>query len=256
MKHKRGFWLLMLAGWCFASQLSAAELAGSLAWGERISMGSLVSGVVAKVPVQAGQRVKKGDLLVGLDVRGFQAEVNGARAESARARVLLEEARLEDERATELYDRTVLSEHERAKAVIGLREAEAEAGRAGARLTQARLAYERSQLKAPFDGRVVAVHVSAGQAVVNEYKAEPMVELAGDSRMLLRTHAELAVARQAKGAKPMVEVAGRQIAVDAVQIGFEPVDAAAPGPVYPVTAIFTRPGDLELRAGEPARLVW
>jgi len=126
--------MLVLAG-----VASAGELPGTLAWGERISMGTLVSGMVAEVPVRAGQRVNKGDLLVALVGRGLRAEVAGAKAETLRADVLLKEAQLEDERATELYERTVLSEHERTQATIGLREAQAQAQRARARLVQARL---------------------------------------------------------------------------------------------------------------------
>ncbi len=242
--------------WLFSGVLHAGELPGKLAWGERLSMGMLVSGVVSEVPVQAGQRVKKGDLLVGLDARGFRAELQGVRAESSRAQTLLEEAQREDERAAELYDRTLLSEHERTAATIGLREAQAAAARARANEVNARLDLERSRLSAPFDGLVLAVHAAPGQAVVSRFQTSPLVELAGDLRMVLLSSADMATARAAAAADATVDVAGQQLKADAVEIGFEPVGSEQARPRYALKVYFNRPDDLELRAGEPARLIW
>ena len=95
----------------------------TLQWGQRAELGTLVSGVVAEVPVRAGQSVNKGALLVTLDDRGFRARVQGAQAAVTRTGVRFEEAKREQERAIELYDRTVLSEHERQLAEIALAEA-------------------------------------------------------------------------------------------------------------------------------------
>jgi hypothetical protein len=41
---------------------------------------------------------------------------------------------------------------------------------------------------------------------------------------------------------------------ESVEIGFEPLGQGQPR--YALKVHFTRPADLELRAGEPARLVW
>lgn len=234
----------------------AGELPGTLAWEGRVSMGTLVSGVVSEVPVRAGQRVDQGELLVGLDGRGFRAQVAAARAEAARAQSLLEEAQREDQRAEELYERTVLSEHERTRATISLREAEAVAVRARADVVNARLDLERSRLQAPFAGRVLAVHAVPGQAVVSNLQSESLVELAADAQMLLRAEADLATARAIAAGTVSVQVAGRSIAAGRVEVGFEPVGRQQGAPRYAVSVLFSRPADLELRAGQPARLVW
>jgi len=248
-------WLVGMA--ClFSGAMHAGELPGTLAWGERLSMGMLVSGLVSEVPVRPGQRVKKGDLLVGLDARGFRAELNSVRAESSRAQALLEEAQREDERAAELYDRTLLSEHERTVATIGLREAQAAAARARANVVDARLDVERSRLLAPFDGLVLAVHAAPGQPVISTFETTPLVELAGDSRMVLLASADMGTARAVAAAETVIDVAGRQIRADSVEIGFEPVGSEQARPRYALKVYFTRPDDLELRAGEPARLIW
>ena len=256
MKMSWKFWQLLGLGCVLSGSLSAGELVGTLAWGERVSMGTLVSGMVSKTPARAGTRVSKGDLLVGLDTRGFQARLNEARAQANSAKALLEEAQREDERAAELYDRTLLSEHERTTATLGLRQAEAAAARANAALTQARLDYERSQLKAPFDGVVLALNASVGQSVVSEYQSLPLVELGDDSRMVLQAQAGLSTAREAAAANVRVEVGGQQVVADAVEIGFEPVNQVQGQPVYAVRVFFKRPAELELRSGEPARVIW
>lgn len=243
--------LLMLLGNAWAG-----ELPGTLAWGDRVSMGTLVSGMVAEVAVRPGQRVAKGDLLVSFDSRGFRAELNGARAELARAEILLEEARREQARALELYERTVLSEHERTLAEIDLRKAQARDSRARAELVRATLDHERSQLRAPQAGVVLAVHVSAGEAVLNTLRSEPLVELAVDQAMWFRGAVDLATAQQIANAKPRVEVHGQRLESETVEIGFEPVEQGPAGARYPVDVRFRRPEALTLRAGEAAKLLW
>jgi len=239
-----------------AGPVVADELAGTLAWEDRIGMGTLVSGVVDKVAVRPGQAVARGDLLLSLDRRGFRAEVAGARAEAARAEALLEEAVREDERAGELYERTLLSERERTQATIALRDAEAAAQRAKAGLVRAQLDFEHSELRAPFAGRVLAVHASPGQAVVSDLRSDPLVELAADEYMLVQGEADLATARAIRDGRVTIEVSGQSMAAETVQIGFEPVQAGSATPRYQVVARFLRPQSLELRAGEPARLTW
>ena len=258
MKHasnRQGFWLLL--GWLLASVAHAGELDGSLAWGERVAIGTLVSGNVTQVAVQPGQRVARGELLLELDARGFRAEVNGARAELARAEVLLEEAQREDERAEELYERTVLSEHERTQAVIGLRQAEAEQQRARASLVAAQLAAERARLRAPFDGLVLTVNAATGQTVQSSLRSETLVEMAGDTQMRVLAQTTLAQAREIeKAGQVNVRVAGQQVAGEGVLVGLEPSGNSAEGALYSVSVSFRRPADLLLRAGEPAQLSW
>ena len=105
-------------------------------------------------------------MLLRLDSRGFQAAVDGAEARLDRARPTLQEARREVERAQELYDLGVLSDHELQLTRIALSQADAEYRLGEAGLTQARLDLEYSALRAPFDGLVLETHVAAGETVV------------------------------------------------------------------------------------------
>lgn len=142
-----------------------------------LRLGTLVSGVVDEVRVREGQQVRAGDVLVILDQREFKARLARARAVSARASALLAEAQREEERALELYDRGLLSDHELQKAQIGRLEAEARRAESMVEETGARLNLERTTVKAPFDGRIVEVNTWKGQPVRNALNIQTMIVL-------------------------------------------------------------------------------
>jgi multidrug efflux system membrane fusion protein len=155
----------------------AEEYTASLESDRQLSLGTLVSGVVQEVRVQPGQKVTQGELLLKLDQREFQAGLRRAQSLLARAKSLFEEALREEQRAVELYDRTLLSDHELQKAQIGRLEAESRKYTAAADLVQARLDLERSVIKAPLDGRILRVQAWQGQPVQNGLSIQPLMLL-------------------------------------------------------------------------------
>lgn len=248
--------LLLLAGISIAPQLaSALDLDGQLAWHQRLELGTLVSGVVSDVSVRPGQSVKAGAVLLKLDDRGFRAEVTRSRAVLARSEALADEAAREDERAQELYDRTMLSDHERQVVQIARVEAESTQAEARSRLAQAQLDLERSRLKAPFAARVLAVNVMPGQAVVSSLQSQPLVVLA-DSRTML-AEAEIGAGQLgdlAAGQAAQVGLGGDWHDGQIYDIGLEPVRRGEREVFYRVRVMFQVPQDRLLRAGMPAVL--
>lgn len=233
----------------------ALDLDGQLAWGQRVELGTLVSGVVSEVAVRPGQRVDQGGTLVRLDPRGFRAAVSGARATLARAESALDEARREDQRAQELYDRTLLSDHERQLAQIALVAAESAAGEARAALVQAQLDLEHSHIKAPFAARVLAVNAAVGQAVVTRLQSQPLVVLADGQAML--AEAEISASQLAgltAGQAAQVGLSGRWLDGHIYDTGLEPVRHTGREAVYRIRVMFQPPQDRELRAGLPVVL--
>lgn len=248
-------WILGLGLASVAQGVLALDLDGRLAWDQRVELGTLVSGVVTQVPVQAGQQVARGGTLVKLDQRGFQAAVNGARATLARAQSNLDEARREDQRAQELYDRTLLSDHERQVAQIALVDAQSSAAEAKAALMKAQLALEHSHLKAPFNARVLAVNVAPGQAVVSRLQSEPLVVVAASDAML--AEAEISAAQLdalAPGQPAQVGLADKWLDGVIDDIGQEPVRQQGAEAVYRIRVRFTPPAGGVLRAGLPAQV--
>ncbi|MGD8926538.1 MAG: biotin/lipoyl-binding protein, partial [Thioalkalispiraceae bacterium] len=90
----------------------AQEYDATLHWYQKTELGTVVSGIVKNVYVNVGDIVKKGDKLLQLDDSVSKAHVVEYRAKLQSAEEELKEAERERDRALELYDRTVLSQHE------------------------------------------------------------------------------------------------------------------------------------------------
>jgi multidrug resistance efflux pump len=113
-----------------------------------------VSGPIVNLPVKDNQLVKAGDVLFEIDPRTFQAGVNQAEADLQQARVMVDEAKDEADRAERIRakDPGAVSEQEFIRLRNLLRTAEAVALAARAALEGAQLDLEFTQVKAPVDG--------------------------------------------------------------------------------------------------------
>lgn len=246
-----GGWLMSIM--LYTGPVGALELAGTLNWLQRTELGTPVSGVVASVPAVAGQRVARGAELLRLDDRGFKAEVSEAQAHLAGAKARHDEARREEERAAELYDRTVLSDHERQVSLIAFQEAASALQVAQARLTKARLDLERSRIVAPYDALVVRVDAAPGETIVSELQAKPLLVVAEAGRM--RVQAQVRASQLADfmpGTAARVRVRDQWFDGAVTGVGLEPVARDADGPFYELNASFSLPAGERLHVGEPA----
>ncbi|MCB1772183.1 MAG: efflux RND transporter periplasmic adaptor subunit [Gammaproteobacteria bacterium] len=213
-----------LCVWALAGNVLAQQVVdGVVTWSQRVELGMLVSGIVSQVHVRPGQRVGKGDTLVELDDRGFGSQVQRWLAEHRHAKGLVAEAEREDERAAELYDRTVLSDFERNQAMIALDGARARLALASARLVDARLDLERSRIRAPFDGVVLHVSAVPGQTVNSELQVQPLVALA-DSNLAVSAEVDAAsAARLTPGQIVRLIVRGERFDGRVTHVGLEPL---------------------------------
>lgn len=245
------FRLLLFCSLFISVDLFARDLQAVLDWQQRVELGTLVDGVVNKVNVSVGESVTRGTLLVELDNREIQARLAWAESRVAAAKLSQDEARRELDRSLDLYDRTLISDHERKLAEVDAANADAQALMAEAELTHVRLLREYSRIKAPFDGMVVGVMVYPGQTLVNHLQAQPAVVLADLSRMKAVAQVEGDIATQLKfGRSVKVGVRGQWLDAEISLIGMEPVGDAAKT-VYPVEVSFTPSDHVQLRAGEP-----
>lgn len=247
-------WLAGLLGLCslgMATGAAATDLPAVVDWSQRVELGTLVSGVVHEVHVRPGQAVSRGDALVSLDDRGFRSRVDRRLAEHAHAQAMLAEAQREDERALELYDRTVLSDFERNQALVALKAARAQAQAARSALVHARLALERSVVRAPFDGVVLAVNVAPGQSVVSELQSQPQVVLADNRVYWARARVDAAQASGLEaGQRLRATLRGHALQATVDHVGLEPVARSEHGPEYALVAGIRADPQRPLRAGE------
>lgn len=130
-----------------------------------------VSGKIVSVNenFKAGRFFKKGDVLVTLDDRDYTIRVQSASAERAQAKVALDEEKALSAQA--IKDRRNLgtlgqaSDYALRKPQMAAAQASLQA--ADANLKLAMLDVERTQITAPYDGRILTKDVSIGQVVNN-----------------------------------------------------------------------------------------
>ncbi len=233
-----------------AVNASAESFEGQVRWLQRAELSTLVSGVVKRVAVAPGDRVAKGDLLVQLDQGALRAEVDQAEAGLAFQRAALAEAERELERTRELYDRTLLSDHDLELAKITFARIRAAYQRAQAELTNARERLRYSAVRAPFKGVVLSRNVEPGQTVVTRLQSVPLVTIAGTEKLLARFEVAADRLNRLEAAEQIeVNIGGTQYRGELYHIGLEPVGAG--GNRYAVDVAFSPEPGRTFRVGEP-----
>ena len=145
--------------WTFSGQVEPRQT---------VEVANQVNGVVKKIHVVAGQRVRRGALLVSLDDADAKIEV-------AVARAALEEANARLELAVDVArrQRQLLASGTGREALATERSLEATVAKAVAKQTEARLAaaeltLTRTRVKAPIDGTIGRLRVATGAFVEAE----------------------------------------------------------------------------------------
>ena len=165
----------------------AEELRARLEWAHSVDLRAFESGVVEQVNVLEGQAVKKGDVLIKLDPRDFELMILSAGARLKQAEATLDKTSRELEWEAELYDQGLISTNELQDHRIANLDAQARVEEARAQLEEAQLAMERSVIKAPFDGVIIAVRSWQGQVILKTLQRDPLIEIAQGERMVART---------------------------------------------------------------------
>jgi len=231
---------------------AAAEYDGRIGWAQQANLSMPVNGVVSTINVSPGMRVKKGEVMLSLDQRYFDAELVLAGATLARLRPGRDEAKKELGRAQELFDRTVLSQVELDQARIDFAEKAAQHREADATFQRVKLDKEYSQLKAPYELIAIRVLVVPGQTVVNQLQVTPMVVVADANRLQISFSARAA---DASGLRlgGMVSVGDKSRSAKATVIA---LDAVQGSKTVQVQLIVDRKSIPALRVGGTVKVQW
>ena len=230
----------------------AVDVEGELAFADRISLSTPVAGVVANLPVRAGERVDKGALLLALDRTPFDQRHRMAAAQIEALKLAADEAALDAERVQALYDRTVGSDSERALAIIERERAAGERDRARAQAALRAWQRDQSRLEAPFDARVLAVNTAVGEVVSPRLSPPTLVEIArADQFLAVAPVTADQLGALALGDQIEVTRAGesRSGTVDAIR-----AETGAEGQLHYRVAVRLDRGDLDWRAGQSVTL--
>jgi membrane fusion protein (multidrug efflux system) len=141
----------------------------------RATLAAEVGGAVESVGAELGQAVGKGAVLATIDERSLAQAV-------AENEAWVRQADLQFERAQNLFERKAITKAQLLDAVTNRDVAQA-------RLASAKLALEKSHVRAPWSGRIAERHVEVGAYVV---PGAPLFELVDASRLKVRAPARAA----------------------------------------------------------------
>lgn len=244
-------WLVGLVGLCLAGSVMAQETNARLQWADRMELATPLSGVVKTVNIKPGQVVKKGDLLIALDQRRFKAELDEAKAVYSQAKSDRQEAGREYTRTMDLYDRNLISKHEKQLAIIENARAKAELGKATSQLAQAKLAMEYSEIQSPFNALVLQVSTVSGEVLVNKLQSQSLGVIVNKDAMLAASMVPMSQLAQLKVGQSMkVQVGSTMYSGIVDGLVYEP-QAGASG--YPVRVRFECV-DCQLLEGQAANI--
>jgi len=248
----RGLALAALLAFSVPQLGMAAEVGGKLAFADRVSLSTPVSGVVAELPVRAGEEVERGALLLALDRTPFDQRHRMVAAQLEGLKLAADEAARDADRVQALYDRTVGSDSERAMAIIEREKAQGERDRARAEAGLRAWQREQSRLEAPFDARVLAVNTAVGEVVSPQLTPPTLVEIARADQLLATAAVDAdQLGTLALGDEVVVGRADEQRKgrVDAIR-----VETGADGQLVYRVAVRIDRGDLGWRAGQSVTL--
>jgi RND family efflux transporter MFP subunit len=141
---------------------SRTRATGSVQAWRTVSPGTKILGRIERVFVREGDRVGRGQVLALLESRDLQAAVDQARAALAMAEAGLENAEAQHRRMSELHPRGSVTDKNLEDAVSAYRTATAAVAQAKANLLAAEVSLSYAEIPSPFEGRVVAKRVEAG----------------------------------------------------------------------------------------------
>jgi RND family efflux transporter MFP subunit len=138
------------------------QATGSVQAWRTVSPGTKILGRIEQVLVREGDGVRRGQVLARLERRDLQAAMDQARAALAMAEAGLENAEAQHRRMTELHPRGSVTDKNLEDAVSAYRTATAAVAQAQANLSAAEVNLSYAEIRSPFEGRVVAKRVEAG----------------------------------------------------------------------------------------------
>jgi len=132
---------------------------------EKIVLTPEVGGKIAKIYVDEGERVRKGDILAEMDTKAIRLQLQQAEAGLAVARANYNDAQRNMERMERLRKENAVSEQQYEKVKLAFESAEAQLKQAQAALDLAEHNLDVSIMKAPFNGIIASKNAEVGDII-------------------------------------------------------------------------------------------
>lgn len=166
-----------------------------------------VTGTIEEVAVRAGDRVKKGQLLIRIDARSAAQAAAAGEAQFASAQATLELAKKELERQQQLFAQGYISQAAEDRALAKFKVAEAQAHAQGAMASQAATEAGFYSIRAPYAGVVSEVPAVQGDMAM---PGHPLLTLYDPAALRVTAHVPHSVAAKGFDAA-MLEISGTEV---------------------------------------------
>ncbi len=214
---------------------------------EAVEMSFRVAGPLITRPINVGDDVTKGQVLARIDPRDFEVNLRNVQAQLADAKALLALTEDEFERAKGAYERQAVSEIELARKRAERDRSRAQVEALEASVETAEDSLEYTNLRAPFDGTVVAIYVENFEDVRVRQAICRIVDDSSIEMIVDIPEHLISLAPQATGIRCTFDAfPGREIPARIKEIGAE---ASALTRTFPVTLIMDQPDDFKILAG-------
>lgn len=165
---------------------------------DQATLAAQTAGRVAATPVDVNDTVRKGQLLVKLRAAEQVSGLGQANAALQAAAAREAQARAQYDRIADMYQRKVVARATYDEALAARDAATASLAAARAGLESAREGVAYTEVRAPYDGVVIARHVQAGEAVA---PGMPLVAIAGSGPLRVIASVPQAAASQVRAAR-------------------------------------------------------
>lgn len=232
---------------------SADTFKAKLEWSERVTLSPLVKGYVSEVNAYPGDHVKKGAVLIRLAPEFYQTKVEHFSALLKSNKAILQEAKRELSRSEEMYERTLLSDHDLQLDKNAYILASANYQSTIAELKNAQIELKHSVNRAPFDAIVISRKAEIGQSIFPDFQPGAFLVIAKDNVMQAQAWlTESQASKLTKSRNMKVKVKGNIHKGKLLFIGLEPKSTEEQ--LYKLVVRFGTDG-AQYRAGMAAEVI-
>jgi RND family efflux transporter MFP subunit len=153
--------------------------------GGEVRVGAQLSGIVEKLNVEVGSKIRRGDVIAKIDSRGLEARLAQARAQIVVDEQEVRRAQVELARAQRLDERKLVAESQVEDARIALDQAMAQLDKArkDAAVVETELSY--AVIRSPITGTVASVTTQEGETVAASFTTPTFATIIEDGALEL-----------------------------------------------------------------------
>jgi RND family efflux transporter MFP subunit len=153
--------------------------------GAQVRVGAQLSGIVKKLNVGVGTRLRKGDIIAEIDTRAIDAVVEQARAQVAQDEVAVGKADRDLARGRELSASGLLPRQQEEDLQWAASSARAKLAKSRADLGVAAVSLAFSKISAPISGTIASVSTQQGETVTSSFTTPTFVTIIEDDALEL-----------------------------------------------------------------------